>query len=218
VEPARLLVVDVPGSKHATIGLADFGAAHESPDSEALRVLNDVLSNLATSRMNKDLRATHAYTYGVNSVIEMRQAPGPMLIGSEVSGADTGAAIARMLDVLARVVADGVTEEELDVAKRHRVALAQSEYETTVTASDALSDLFVYARPADYHVAHVERIRALTTADVKRVATKYIRPDKLKVIVVGDWRVIGPATGGLGLGAPAMRDPFGDPVAAGPPH
>ena len=65
---------------------------------------------------------------------------------------------------------------------------------------------------------YVERIRALTTADVKRVATKYIRPDKLKVIVVGDWRVIGPATGGLGLGAPAMRDQFGDPVAAGPPH
>jgi zinc protease len=216
-EPARLVVLDRPGTKRVNVAFADFGAAHGSPDREALLVLNDVLGSMASSRMNSDLRVAHAYTYGVTSFFDLRQAPGPMIVISEVAANDAAAAIARMLGVLDRVAKEGISETELDLAKRHRVALILSAYETTSEVTRALADVFVYDLLPDDRLRRIAAIRALTLADVKQAAAKYIRPEAMKVLVAGDWRAIGPSLSALKLGSPSFRDPFGDSIVAPPP-
>ena len=60
--------------------------------------------------------------------------------------------------------------------------------------------MFVYNLPTTTSRRHVERIRAVTPADVQRVAERYIQPDKFAVVVVGDRKVIEPGIRALNLG------------------
>ena len=46
----------------------------------------------------------------------------------------------------------------------------------------------------------MQNIQAVTAADVQRVAQKYIQPDRLAVVVVGDLKVIEPGIRALNLG------------------
>jgi hypothetical protein len=46
----------------------------------------------------------------------------------------------------------------------------------------------------------MQRIRAVTPADVQRAAERYIRPDTFAVVVVGDGKVIEPGIRALNLG------------------
>jgi zinc protease len=60
--------------------------------------------------------------------------------------------------------------------------------------------VLVYHLPDDYFSRYVQNIEAVTTADVQRVAKKYIEPDKIAVVVTGDRKTIEPAIRALNLG------------------
>jgi zinc protease len=46
----------------------------------------------------------------------------------------------------------------------------------------------------------VQKIQAVTVADVQRVAKQYIQPEKFAVVIVGDLKVIEPGIRALNLG------------------
>ncbi|HEY7055057.1 MAG TPA: hypothetical protein VH458_00965, partial [Vicinamibacterales bacterium] len=64
----------------------------------------------------------------------------------------------------------------------------------------SLSLLYVYGLPDDFYATYRDRVRAVTPADVKRVADKYIVPDKLTVVVIGDRKTIEAGMRALNLG------------------
>lgn len=44
----------------------------------------------------------------------------------------------------------------------------------------------LYDLPADYLQTYRDRVNAVTLEDVERVAKKYISPDKIAIVIVGD--------------------------------
>jgi len=60
--------------------------------------------------------------------------------------------------------------------------------------------MIVYGLPDDYFATFVQKVQAVTEADLSRIAAKYIQPDKLAVIVVGDRQTIEPKIKALNLG------------------
>jgi zinc protease len=85
-----------------------------------------------------------------------------------------------------------VTAEEIALAK---AAIAQSlpgQFETNQATVGALSAIFVYGLPLDYYATLPAAIEAITAADVRAVATKYLVSDKLMVVAVGDAAAIRP--------------------------
>ena len=65
----------------------------------------------------------------------------------------------------------------------------------------------LYDLPADYYTTYAEHVRAVTAADVKRVADKYIQPDKFAVVIVGDRKAIEPGLKALNLGPLNIVEP-----------
>jgi zinc protease len=59
----------------------------------------------------------------------------------------------------------------------------------------------VYHLPEDYFSTYVQKIQAVTIADVERVAKKYVQPDRFAVVVVGDLARIEPQIKAQNLGA-----------------
>ena len=63
-----------------------------------------------------------------------------------------------------------------------------------------------YGYPADYLETYKAALEKVTLADVNAAAKKYIHPDKLAVLVVGNGPEIKPPLDDLGMGAPHPID------------
>jgi zinc protease len=70
----------------------------------------------------------------------------------------------------------------------------------------------VYGLPLDFYNSYVQRIDEVTQADVQRVARKYIDPERLSIVIVGDRKQIESGIRKLGLGEILLRDIHGKPV------
>ena len=100
-----------------------------------------------------------------------------------------------------------VAAEELEKAKNYLALQLPRSFETTRGTADALAQAFVYDLPADYYATYARTVRAVTAADVKRAADKYIQPDKFAVVIVGDRKVIEPGVRSLNLGPVTVVEP-----------
>ena len=93
-----------------------------------------------------------------------------------------------------------VPAEELARAKNYVSLRYPSSFEATGDISRRLEDALVYHLPDDYFAKYVQNIQAVTAADVQRAAQKYVQPDRVAVVVVGDLKSIEPKIRALNLG------------------
>jgi zinc protease len=198
--PGRhVYIIDKPGAAQSQIQIGWVGVARSTPDYFALRVLNTILGETFTSRLNANLREQHGYAYGAGSTFDMRQAAGPFYAAAGVQTDKTSEALKEFFNELTRIH-QPVGAEELAKAKSFLALQLPRTFETTRRVASAFSQIFVYSLPADYYETYGEHVAAVTTADVKRAADKYIQPDKFAVVIVGDRKVIEPGVRALNLG------------------
>ena len=89
---------------------------------------------------------------------------------------------------------------ELERAKNYVALSYPGQFETTRQMAAELARMIVYQLPDDYFSTYVANIRAVTAADVQRVAEKYVTPDRFAVVIVGDRQTIEPKIAALELG------------------
>jgi zinc protease len=128
-----------------------------------------------------------------------RNSAGPFFAAAGVQTDKTAEALKEFFNELTRIH-EPVPPEELEKAKNYLALQLPREFETTRDVAASLAQLHVYNLPADYYATYAERVRAVTAADVKRVADKYIQPDKFAVVIVGDRKIIEPGVKALNLG------------------
>jgi predicted Zn-dependent peptidase len=195
----RVFLIDKPGAAQSQIRTGWVGVARSTPDYFALRVLNTILGEAFTSRLNNNLREVHGYAYGASSRFDMRLNAGPFYAAAGVQTDKTAEALKEFFIELARIH-EPVPGPELDKAKNYLALQMPRNFETTRATANALANAYLYDLPADYYSTYAERIRAVTAADVTRVADKYIQPDRFAVVIVGDRKVIEPGIKALNLG------------------
>lgn len=195
----RVFLIDKPGAAQSQIRMGWIGVARSTPDYFALRVLNTILGEAFTSRLNNNLREVHGYAYGASSRFDMRLNPGAFHAGAGVQTDKTPEALKEFFIELTRIH-EPVPAPELEKAKNYLALQLPRTFETTRGTANALAQVYLYGLPADYYTTFGDRIRAVTAADVKRVADRYIQPDKFAVVIVGDRKVIEPGVKALNLG------------------
>ena len=211
----RVVLVDRPGAQ-SQVQIARFGAPQNARDREAIVVANTILGGSFSSRINMNLREKHAYTYGARSHFQMRHGAGPFMVSGAIMADKTGPAIKEVLSELDGLKKDGPTEEEMSMAKESLRFAMPARFETTSEVASAVAELVVYDLPLDEYERRVQRIEAVTKEDVRRVASEYFGPESMTVVVVGGKSQVVPQLEPLGLGAIDERDPYGNPLGAGP--
>jgi predicted Zn-dependent peptidase len=202
----KVYLIDKPGAAQSQIRIGWVGVPRSTPDYFPLRVLNTVLGEAFTSRLNNNLREVHGYAYGASSRFDMRLSAGAFYAAAGVQTDKTSEAVKEFFNELARIH-EPVPAAELEKAKNYLALLMPRSFETTRGTADALAQAWVYDLPADYYTTYADRVRAVTAADVKRVADRSIQPDKLAVVVVGDRKTIEPGLKALNLGPLTVVDP-----------
>jgi predicted Zn-dependent peptidase len=129
----------------------------------------------------------------------MRLSPGPFFAAAGVQTDKTADALKEFFKELNGIL-EPVPDDELTRAKNYIALRFPGAFETTSDISRRLEDMLVYHLPDDYYATYVQHIEAVTSADVQRVARKYITPDRLIVVVVGDLKTIEAPVRALNLG------------------
>jgi len=132
------------------------------------------------------LREKHGYTYGAHSLIDWRKAAGPFVVSTAVGTDVTADAAREVLGELERIREEEISADELSLVVSYLQGVFPIRYESTAAIAGALANLVTYDLPEDYYDTYRDRVGAVTTADALRVAREHIRPEALRMVVVGE--------------------------------
>jgi len=190
VPPARqmttITVVDRPGSIQSNIVLANLAIDRSSPDYFPVLMMNQILGAGASSRLFMNLREAKGYTYGAYSRFDARRLAGNFETNAEVRTPVTGDSLKEFFYELNRVRNEKATEKELRDAKSYLTGVFPLRAETQEGLTNLLVSQQLYDLPPDYLQTYRDKINAVTLEDVERVAKKYISPEKIAIVIVGD--------------------------------
>ncbi len=194
-----IYLVDKPGAAQSVISIGRIGAARSTEDYYALRVLNTVLGGSFTSRLNQNLREDKGYSYGAGSAFVYRPSPGPFVASASVQTAVTGPALSEFMKEL-RSIMEPIPEEELARAKNYLALSFPANFQSVSETAAEIGEIGRYGLPLDYFDSYTGRILAVTQEEVQKAAARYLDPDNLALIVVGDRAVIEEQVRALDLG------------------
>jgi zinc protease len=204
--PTHVVIVDKPGAPQSALIAYGLGVPGNSPDLQPLQVMNYVLGGSFASRINMNLREVHGYTYGASSNYSLYRGGGPFQAGGLVRTDVTGPAAKELMTEIRRFPSTPPTEAELNEARTARIQSLPGQFETTGSIASSMGSIFLYDRPLDYYATLPEKYRAVTAANVERVAKEDVHPDELIIVAAGDRAKIEPQLKDAGLGPVEVRD------------
>jgi len=189
---------DVNQSNVEIVGL---GTDRRNPDVPAIAVMNEILGGGFGSRLFQKVRTELGLAYAVGGGFGLEY-DHPAIFRAEVltKSASTVDATRATLTEIAGLNNKPFTEEELKRAKDSILNSFLFRYDTKDKILAGRELLEFYGYPADYLETYKAGLEKVTLADVAAAAKKYIHPEKLAVLVVGNGSEIKPGLDDLKLG------------------
>jgi zinc protease len=190
---------DVNQSNVEIVGL---GTDRHNPDVPSLAVMNEILGGGFGSRLFQKVRTELGLAYAVGGGVSFDyDHPGLFHVMVLTKSASTVDATKAALAEIAGVSQKPFTEVELKRAKDDILNSFLFRYDTREKVLAESVRLEFYGYPANYLETYKTALEKVTLGDLSAVAKKYIHPDKLAVLVVGNGPEIKPGLDDLGLGA-----------------
>ncbi len=171
-----------------TILMGHPGINKDNPDAPALKVANYILGGGGfNSRMMREIRSNRGLAYSVYSYFQIgRQLKKMFIASSETKSDSTVEVVSLMLKLIEDMRDKPVSTEELELAKKSLVnsfVFAFSDSHSIVSRKVRL-DYYGYAE--GYLENYQRDIDSVTIADVQRVARKYLQPEQMQIVLVGN--------------------------------
>jgi len=157
-----------------------------SPDEIPARVMNTILGSGFSGRLFKNLREDKAYTYGAYSSLSSDELVGSFSANASVRNEVTDSAIIQFMYELNKLKSEPVSESELELAKSFIAGGFARSLESPQTVANFALNTLMYGLPDDYYQTYLQKLAAVSTEDVTRMAKKYITPSKARIVVVGN--------------------------------
>ncbi|MDE2303813.1 MAG: insulinase family protein [Sphingomonadales bacterium] len=198
---SRIVVIDHPHAQQSVIVAGRvLPIDGRTPNQEAVGLANDVLGADFLSRLNSDLREDKGWSYGVQSVVREPIGPRSLLVFAPVEADRTGDSIKAIIaDMTAFPAARPVGPAELQRATEGTLRSLPDHFQTNAAVLGAIQMDERLGRPDDYYATLPARYRALDAQALDQAAARFLQPDGLIYVVVGDRKVIEPQLAGIGL-------------------
>jgi predicted Zn-dependent peptidase len=183
---AKVTFVARPNSVQTNLLVGTPAIRRLDPDYDVLQVMNKVIGGGPTGRLFITLREEKGYTYGAYSSLNAGEWRGVWQASTEVRTDVTEAALRDLLAEVARVRDEAVPGKELKDQKRAMIGSFALSLENPQQMLGYYVTSWRYGLPADYWDKYPERITAVTEAQVRAAARKYLDPARLQVIAVGE--------------------------------
>ena len=171
----------------STIIMGHEGPLRTNPDHYAIRVMNQILGGGdLTSRLGEAIRNRRGLAYSVYSYFVAGRNAGRFQMAMQTRNESAREAIEVARAEIERMRRDGVTAEELQDAKSYLTGSFALGLETNDDIADFLGQVEYLGLGLDYVDRYPDMIRKVTREDILRVARKYLQPEKLILVVVGN--------------------------------
>ncbi len=189
--------VNRPDLTQSNILLGHIGGKLSSEDYPALTVLNGVLNGFG-GRLFNDIRARQGLAYTVYGLWSPRyDYPGLFVAGGQTQSSSTVPFVNSILSEIERMRTSKITSEELAYAKESILNSFVFNFEKPSQTLSRLMRYEYYGYPADFIFKYQQAVKETTIEDVQRVAQKYLQPDKIVTLVVGNSNEIQPPLSNL---------------------
>ncbi|MBI1184132.1 insulinase family protein [bacterium] len=156
-------------------------------DAIAANIMNEILGGASFgARLMQNLREDKAYTYGCRSVIDTDPYVATFSVRASVRNEVTDSAITEVLKEMQGLIDEKATEDELAKVKASIKGAFSRNLENPQTVASFALNIALYNLPKDYYNTYLQKVEAVTLADVQRVAKKYLKPHNAHIVVVGD--------------------------------
>ncbi|MEU5159926.1 pitrilysin family protein [Streptomyces sp. NPDC020875] len=205
-DTGRIVIVDRPGAVQTQLLIGRIGADRHDRVWPAQVLGTYCLGGTLTSRLDRVLREEKGYTYGVRAFAQVLcSAPdgsGASLLGisGSVDTPNTGPALADLWTVLRTLAAEGLTDDERDVAVQNLVGVAPLRYETAASVAGTLADQVEQHLPDDFQGQLYARLAQTGTVEATAAVVSAFPVDRLVTVLVGDAAEIEGAVRELGIG------------------
>jgi predicted Zn-dependent peptidase len=174
------------------ISIGHWGVERGNSDEFALAVMNDILGGGGfTSRITSKVRSDEglAYSAGSNFGIGVYY-PGVFRAAFQSKSPTCAHATKIVLDEIARMRTEKVTDDELKTSVNSFVETFPLNFATKAQVVGTFAADEYTGRDPLYWETYRDNIRKVTADDVLRVAQKYLQPDKLVILGVGNTKDI----------------------------
>jgi len=187
------------------IRIGHLGLTVDNPDYPAVDLMNYVLGGGSfSSRITKVVRTDNGLAYSTSSSFSGGGGGGG---GPRGGGGGTGAGVLYpgtftascqtknstvvfasqlMLDLIEGMHNGDVSEADLKMAKNARLNAFPSMFSGIGSIIQNFANLEFNGRPMDYYDNYLAKYEKVTVADLKRVAQKWLQPDKMIIMVAGN--------------------------------
>ena len=203
--------VDVPGAKQSEIRIGYLSLPRTDPDFYANTIMNMKLGGNFSGDVNLVLREEKGYTYGARTGFGGSRLSGTFTASSGVRSNTTEESVNIFKDLMTKYHKP-IAEEDLAFTKNVTLKSNARRFETLGALRGMISNIATYDLPFDYIKDQEDVVRNMTVESHNALAKKYIRPDEMIYLVVGDAATQLEGMKSLGFGDPILLDINGNTI------
>ena len=187
VSSTEINIIDMPDAVQSELRVLNItNLRTNSEDHHAALVTNYILGGAFGSYLNMNLREENGWTYGARSSIARNKwTSATFRASTSVRNEVTDSAVVETLGEINRIRDEFVSDEMLLNAKAKYLGNFIMSTEDKSLLADFAVNIKTQDLPEDFYETFISKINSVTKEDVNRVANKYLKPENLRVIVVG---------------------------------
>jgi len=189
----RLVFVDKPDRTQCQMIVGGLGTHPRDPDHIPLVVSNTVFGGTFTSRLMQEVRVKRGWSYGASSRAGFDRQRDAFAMSAAPSAADAPGCIALMFELLTTWRDGGITETEIDFAKKYLVRSHAFEIDTARKRVHQKLERALYDLPDDYHATFLDKVQQTTLDDANAAVKNRVSDQDVVMGVVGTHAEIGDA-------------------------
>jgi zinc protease len=183
----RAQVITIPfDSAQAHVLMGQPGYKRNDPDFYALTVGNYVLGGGGfVSRLTEEVREKRGLSYSVSSYFSPGRHAGAFTVGLQTRPDQAAQATAVAREVVAKFVAEGPTQADLQAAKDNLIGGFPLLIDSNRKLLGNLANIAWNDLPLDYLDTWTDRIGKVSVAEVKAAFARKLQPEKMVTVILG---------------------------------
>ena len=210
---AKVYLVDKPDAPQSVIVAAHISQTQGQPEDLAMEPVMQNFGGMATSRMNRNLRLDKHWSYGTSASLTGQRGQRALMVTAPVQTDKTRESMLEMAREIRGVAGERpLVGEEYASIMRNMTSRLAGRFETIAALEAAALTSLNFKLPDNYWPDYAGNIRSLSEPQLAAAARKFVRPDDVTWLVIGDLRKIEKGVRSLNWGEVLVLDAEGNPL------
>ena len=195
----RVIVIDKPDAVQTEVRVGHLGIPRKHEDYTAVDLAIKILGGEGANRLHRVLRSERGLTYGASADMQAFKQAGDFVAETDTRTETTGEALRLTVEEFMRLRRERVGNRELSDAQAYLAGNFPLTIETPDAIATQVLNAVFYELPIEEIGTFPERVQAVRPDDVQRVAQRYVMPDRLSVVLVGNAAAFASQLKGIGF-------------------